>query len=443
MSYRTAYTRQVSLACAPGRNRLDRVLQAGELLHRLKLRGDPFDTGPSVVARLESNRPNHLSSISLVFLDVLDLDTLIEIRQLALASKEWNAAFNKNNNSWDFVIKRLVDLLTGNTVVNVQQLRKIAAYYPLKKYSIYDIYNLKLNWEDAINLLRSTIPTADEDTLKKVAIVVLNIDDVDLLNGNTGVNVQQLRKIATYYPLTQKPFDIFYKELESTDELFMGFMADYLEGTEGGEEVTKALSAAMKVFSTAISNGALATLQFLFLPCNQIGDEEMRAFSTALESGALPSLTKLWLPNNNIGDKGMKAFSTALSSGSLASLKDLRLFSNKIGDEGMKAFSSALSSGALASVESLNLDHNQIGDEGVKAFSTALSSGSLGSLRILMLQGNLIDFVDALKNGALPSLREIRVNNEPSGTHKKLEDALAERHRRYPSLITITVKAYQ
>jgi hypothetical protein len=69
----------------------------------------------------------------------------------------------------------------------------------------------------------------------------------------------------------------------------MGFMAGYLEGTEGGEEVTKALSAAMKVFSTAISNGALATLQHLFLACNQIGDEEMRDFSTALESHAGPN----------------------------------------------------------------------------------------------------------------------------------------------------------
>ena len=83
MSYRTAYTRQVSLACAPGRNRLDRVLQAGELLHRLKLRGDPFDTGPPV-ARLESNRLDHFEYIADVFLDVLDLDILFQIRKLAL-----------------------------------------------------------------------------------------------------------------------------------------------------------------------------------------------------------------------------------------------------------------------------------------------------------------------------------------------------------------------
>ena len=36
--------------------------------------------------------------------------------------------------------------------------------------------------------------------------------------------------------------------------------------------------------------GALATLTYLDLESNQLGDEGMKAFSTALSSGALPSL---------------------------------------------------------------------------------------------------------------------------------------------------------
>jgi hypothetical protein len=59
----------------------------------------------------------------------------------------------------------------------------------------------------------------------------------------------------------------------------------------------------------------------------------MKAFSSALSSGALASLQTLsfgdaYLGGNNIGDEGMKAFSSALSSGSLASLQSLFLYNN-------------------------------------------------------------------------------------------------------------------
>ena len=337
-------------------------MQAGELLHRLKLRGDPFDTGPPV-ARLDPNLLENVQDIFLkagpVFLQVLDLDILIQIHKLASTSKEWNVLFTNPNYEWEFVKKWLLPHLIDKSASIRNKPTEDALdpnyseddiYFfnkkksPLhserasdpndSKYSIYDIYKViyNLNWEDAIHLLRSTIPTADEDTLKNVANVALNID-LDSLNENTVVDVKQLRKIATCYPLTQKPFEIGYWQLKFGDTLIYCFVIDP-EATF----VTKALSvsAAMKVFSTAISNGALAALKFLFLPMGQIGDEEMRDFSTALESKALPSLTQLWLPNNNIGEQGMKAFSAALSSGALANLTELLLGTNNIGDNGAR-----------------------------------------------------------------------------------------------------------
>jgi hypothetical protein len=65
-----------------------------------------------------------------------------------------------------------------------------------------------------------------------------------------------------------------------------------------------------------------------------------------------------YLGSNQIGDEGMEAFSTAISSGALASLEVLYFYDNQIGDEGMKAFSTAISSGALASLQELYLHKN-------------------------------------------------------------------------------------
>jgi hypothetical protein len=92
-----------------------------------------------------------------------------------------------------------------------------------------------------------------------------------------------------------------------------------------------------RLLHTSISSitrlAMLGCLQELNLGGNQIGGGDgMKAFSSALSSGALASLQRLFLSRNLIGDEGMKAFSSALSSGALASLIYLGLGSNRIGD---------------------------------------------------------------------------------------------------------------
>ena len=95
----------------------------------------------------------------------------------------------------------------------------------------------------------------------------------------------------------------------------------------------------MKVFSTALSSGALASLEKLYVSENQIGDEGIKAFSSALSSGSLGSLTHLDLDNNRIGDAGMIAFANAIKPtdeipmGSLASLKTLYVDDGPMGTD--------------------------------------------------------------------------------------------------------------
>ena len=177
----------------------------------------------------------------------------------------------------------------------------------------------------------------------------------------------------------------------------------------------------MKTFSNVLPNGALASLKLLNLNQNQIGQNGMEAFSSALRSGALATLDALGLAINQIDDESMMTFSKALSSGALASLKELNLGYNKIGDGGMEHLSSALSRGALGSLEQLYLNGNQIGDEGISALSR---HGTLETLKILDLNGNQIGdegsgaFLGALRSGALPSIEKIELWGNPAHSMK-------------------------
>ena len=115
---------------------------------------------------------------------------------------------------------------------------------------------------------------------------------------------------------------------------------------------------------------------------------DMKIFSNAISNGALPSLTKLYLGGNKIGDEGMQAFAAAVGSGALPSLTTLELWENQISDDGMKAFAAAVGSGALPSLTKLYLWYNKIGDEGMQAFAAAVGSGALPNLVTLKLFGN-------------------------------------------------------
>ena len=54
----------------------------------------------------------------------------------------------------------------------------------------------------------------------------------------------------------------------------------------------------MKVFSTAISSGALGLCTSINLGFNNIGDVGMQAFSDAIRSGALPKSKSVYVSGN-------------------------------------------------------------------------------------------------------------------------------------------------
>ena len=110
-------------------------------------------------------------------------------------------------------------------------------------------------------------------------------------------------------------------------------------------------------------------------------DDDMMVMShIVISNGALASLEKLYLSNNQIGDAGMQAFSTALAGGALTQLQYLDFECNQIGDAGFESLASACASGAMPQLKQLCLNENQIGDEGLKSLSEALTCGALAQV---------------------------------------------------------------
>jgi len=78
--------------------------------------------------------------------------------------------------------------------------------------------------------------------------------------------------------------------------------------------------------SDAIAAGGLAKLDMWYLGDNKYGDTAFMAFGAALENAlALPSLTTLNLSSLKLTDAGWVAFTTAIGNGALASLKSIRI----------------------------------------------------------------------------------------------------------------------
>ena len=97
---------------------------------------------------------------------------------------------------------------------------------------------------------------------------------------------------------------------------------------------------------------------------NQISDRGARAVATAFSDGALRTLERLYLLNNSIGDDGAKALAEAIGKGALPELKDLVLSSNQIGNDGAVALAEAVGKGALPKLERLLLFGNNLSEAG-------------------------------------------------------------------------------
>ena len=379
MSYRTAYTRKLSLACAPGRNRLDRVLQAGELLHRLKLRGDPFGVRPPV-ARLDPNLLNQFEYIADVFLDVLDLDKLIQIRQLALTSNEWNALFKHNEYEWVFVKEKI-----RAHFINKSDSDFIVLKNYKYRYSIYDIYNTYIMYE--LTLAPFKIPFQSDEI--KLELPQLHED-----NANMGILMGAIS------------FGTF-KKLKLLTVIGLG-----------KNDVSQNMVVA---FANAIKPTNIPLLQTL-----TIDESDLRNLVVLYNAIAeLHVLSTLTIRSCNIDLSGMTAFLNTITPTDgmmtrLAKLSTLNLDNNEIGDEIMIEFSNAVQAPklALASLRCLNLSQNLIGDRGITRFSEALEGGALDKLEVLKIDDNtighsgLIKFASAIASGKPAYLKSLSLNQQ-------------------------------
>ena len=113
------------------------------------------------------------------------------------------------------------------------------------------------------------------------------------------------------------------------------------------------------------------------------------ALGAALGRGALPRLQVLWLDRTGLGSAGLIALAPGLRA--RPQLKFLGLVFNDIDDDGVAALV-APGEAVLQSLVTLGLSGNQITDAGCAALVAALSSGALPSLKNINLDDNPASF---------------------------------------------------
>ena len=124
-----------------------------------------------------------------------------------------------------------------------------------------------------------------------------------------------------------------------------------------------------------------------------VGDAGASALAAALGKGALPRLKSLTLSSAAIGDAGLVALAPALRR--RPALEWLGLYGSPLGNEGLAALvappaaagAPPPTTGGLAKLKVLYLSYTQITDAGCATLAAALNSGALPALKELRLEG--------------------------------------------------------
>ena len=367
MSYRTESVRSASSQKAPGRHRLERVLEIGKLLCELKLKHDLVDTGnlhPSIRVRnleLFENLPDDI--LSLFF---PTKDSIQDIQRLYFAR-------------------------------SIHKLRQVNQR--VRGLSNDSFFNWRFSRDDAIKILKASFPQTlyrgqtITEALDKLSVKILKASFPQTLYTDqtitealksVEVTVNQLLGVAAYYSLV----------IESIPT----------NGDPSRLSLTGLCGLTPDDFFFAVSMGALESIKSLDLSNNDIGDEGMKALSNEIAKRLLPHLEVLNLGSNQIGRKGIESFADAIKPTTdkpavLPSLVELHLGNNLICKLGMRAFATAITpteenfSGALGKLKVLDLDNNQIGSDGLIALSGAISKYALVNLQELSLRENNIGHV--------------------------------------------------
>lgn len=129
----------------------------------------------------------------------------------------------------------------------------------------------------------------------------------------------------------------------------------------------------------------------VFLAVRNLNSNVMRTFAQTLANGALLSVEHLYLNASQISDVGLTALAHAIKpasmggSGALARCSFLSLANNRFGDGGLHSLVDAFCKGALAQCISVDLRHNHFGHDAMHSLADALSKGCLPVLKHLVV----------------------------------------------------------
>ena len=172
------------------------------------------------------------------------------------------------------------------------------------------------------------------------------------------------------------------------------------------------------------------------------GPDGVQRLAEKLGAGALPAVTVVHLSDMHVGDAGASALAVALGRGALPRLQVLSLTNAAIGDAGLVALAPALR--RLPALAYLPLADNPFGDEGLAALvappaaagALPLPTGGLKKLERLSLNRTQVTdagcatLASALDSGALPALKDLRMDRIPaSDAAKEAVDAALVRSR--------------
>lgn len=329
MSRRPEFARKVSRVSTPGRHRLDRVMEIGQLLREMQLSRDLVDTEMKKERQSESSGPQGYNDILAVLLDwsssnAFSLFTTYKrakavsytmLQQLKLPYYSLSALIG--------VLTKYFPSFSGDDIINHIVSSKLITAFTVSADRLPQKIDIT---EERIKSM-----LAQEQTNTRADNRYLHYSILDLID---------LVKWCTSHAITLPPFALE----RNTQEIRLA--------KKGIDDQN------IKVLCYAIYNQYFAGLTTLNLGSNSIGDDGMFDLSTVIASGNLESLSTLDINSNKFGLLGSSRLFETLGH---TKLQEFDLGSNSIGDDDMLALSTVINSGKLKNLRTLKLNNNNFG----------------------------------------------------------------------------------
>ena len=323
MSRRPEFARKVSHVSTPGRHRLDRVMEIGQLLREMQLSRDLVDTE---MKRKQEERDNHTLQILLDWSSSNAFSLFTTYKHAKAVSR----AMLQQLELPYYSLSALIGVLTkyfpsfpGDDIIQHIVISKLLTVFTVPSEGL----------PQEIDTTEETIKSvlAKEKTNTRADNRYLHYSILDLI---------KLVIWCTSHAIALPPFALELK----TQEIRL-----HEKGIDDRN---------IKVLCYAIYNQYFPGLTTLDLGSNSIGDDGMFDLSTVIASGNLKDLRTLDVNSNTFGFLGLSRLFGTLGH---TKLQEFDLGFNSIGDDGMLALSTVINSGQLKSLRTLKLNNNNFG----------------------------------------------------------------------------------